>query len=282
MKTRLAKFISDSGAASRRGAEALIESGRVSVNKAIVRTPVFFVDETDAVAIDGQPIRGRGDTRVFAFNKPVNTVTSAHDPDGRRTIYDVLKQSKTTNPQSPAPSPQSLKYIGRLDYKTTGLLLLTNDGELARKLTLPSSGIARTYIAKLRAANAAEIKSTNIARNLRKFLSPMSSDDAIFDAARRGVAINGVKYAPMEIEILSRYPLSVKITLREGKKNEIRIVMEHLGLPVSKLQRISFGPIELGNLSPGDIRELSEQELKDLTRITLGANPGPAKIADFC
>jgi len=253
MTTRLAKFISDSGAASRRGAEALIESGRVSVNKTVVKTPVFFVDENDTVAIDGKIIRNRGGTRLFAFNKPINTVTSARDPDGRATVYDILP-----------PQYRGLKYIGRLDYKTTGLLLLTNAGELARKLTLPASGVARTYVAKLRAANAAEIKNPNVARNLRKFLSPLSSDDAIFDAARRGITIDGTRYAPMEIEILSRYPLSVKITLFEGKKNEIRIVMEHLGLPVSKLQRVSFGPIELGDLPIGEIRELSDEEIKKL------------------
>lgn len=246
MKTRLAKFIADSGVASRREAERLIESGAVSVNGKRVDTPVFFVEPADRVSVSGKEIKIRTKTRVFAFNKPINSVTSMRDPEGRKTIYDFL----------PAEM-RGLKYVGRLDYKTTGLLLLTDDGELARKLTLPESGIVRTYIAKLRP----DTTSGN-AKRLREFLSPLSSDDSIFDVLRRGAAIGGVKYAPMEIELLSRYPLSVKISLREGKKNEIRIAFDYIGLPVSKLHRISYGGVPLGDLPAGKWRSLSESEIK--------------------
>ena len=133
MSTRIAKFISDSGFASRRVAEELVLSGRVSVNGDVVTTPVFFVSDTDTVKIDGKKIEPRSQTVVYAFHKPLNTMTTLRDPQGRKTIYDCLPDDL-----------RGLKYVGRLDYKTTGLLLLTNDGDIARRLTLPSSRIART------------------------------------------------------------------------------------------------------------------------------------------
>ena len=253
MKIRIAKFIADSGAASRREAERLIECGAVKVNGARVDTPVFFVQNGDRVEINGRPVTARDKTRVFVFNKPINTVTSAHDPDGRKTIYDVLPVAL-----------RNLKYVGRLDYKTTGLLLLTDAGEFARKLTLPSTGILRTYVAKLRPMDMGEIKSAASSRALRQFLSPLSSDAAIFDTVRRGVTVDGIKYAPMQIELLTRYPLAVKITLTEGKKNEIRIIMRHLGFMVSKLHRESYGPIKLDGLKSGEVRELSASEIVQL------------------
>jgi len=252
MKIRIAKFIADSGVASRRDAEQLIAKGAVSVNGKTIDTPVFFIEAGDKVFVNGKPIQQRTGTRVVAFNKPVNTVTSARDPDGRTTVYDCMPAGM-----------RGLKYVGRLDFKTTGLLLLTDDGELARRLTLPEAGLVRTYVAKLRPDPSAA-KSPNGIRRLRDFLSPLSADDAVFDALRRGVAIDGVKYAPMGIELLSRYPLSVKIKLREGKKNEIRIAFDYIGLPVAKLHRESYGPVELGNLRLGEYRELSEKEIKRL------------------
>ncbi|MCL2538388.1 MAG: rRNA pseudouridine synthase [Alphaproteobacteria bacterium] len=258
VKVRIAKFIADNGFASRREAERLVESGAISVNGIVIDTPVFFIEENDKVTINGKQILRfqTPDSRlptVIAFHKPINTMTTARDPNGRETVYDAL----------PAKY-KNFKYVGRLDYKTTGLLLITNDGALARELTLPLAGIKRTYVAKLRAANVADIKSPSRARALRDFLSPLSADDAIFDPLRRGVTIDGVKYAPMEIELISRYPLSVKIVLREGKKNEIRIAFDYIGLPVSKLRRESYGPIQLGDLPIGKYRELSEKEVLSL------------------
>jgi len=273
MKTRLAKFIADSGFASRREAEKLITDGVVSVNGKEIDTPVFFVEQGDKVTINGISIRnaeyGQRNTKVYAFHKPVDTMTTARDPNGRTTIYDVLPEKY-----------RNLKYIGRLDYKTTGLLLLTDDGALARELTLPASGIRRTYIAKLRPESGVGNRESGVvnksksrlptpdsrsaARRVREFLSPLSADDSIFDPLRHGVTIGGMKYAPMEIEMLSRYPLTVKIILTEGKKNEIRIAFDYIGLPVSKLRRIAYGSIEIGNLPPGGIRELSENEIKSL------------------
>ena len=275
MKQRIAKFIADSGIASRREAEKLIAEGKVSVNGTVITTPVFFVDGDEDVAVSVgadiirpiaakpqknlSPLRGdwAHDMRpyagcLFAFHKPINTIVSARDPQGRKTIYDIL----------PAKY-KNLKYIGRLDYKTTGLLLLTDDGELARQMTLPSNGLKRVYIAKLHPAKFSEIKSDGTpsaaARAaLKKFLSPLSADDAIFDVLRHGATIGGTRYAPMEIELLSRYPLSVKITLTEVKKNQIRIAFDYIGLPVAKLHRISYGDYQLGDLPAGAVSRVEE------------------------
>ena len=127
MTVRIAKFIADAGMASRRAAEDLIASRRVTVHGTVIDSPVFFVSDSDTVAIDGTPISARTETKLYAFHKPLNTMTTTHDPRGRKTIYDVLPDEY-----------KNLKYVGRLDYKTTGLLVMPNDGALARKLTLPS------------------------------------------------------------------------------------------------------------------------------------------------
>jgi 23S rRNA pseudouridine2605 synthase len=280
MKTRLAKFIADSGIASRREAEKLITDGKVTVNGEQILTPVFFVDGSENVVVNGGQVASRithHASRLFAFHKPINTLCTRSDPQGRATIYDVL----------PADM-KNLKYIGRLDYKTTGLLLLTDDGDLARKLTLPESGIERVYEAKLHVTHdagfVAQVSShnsnnseasrhpsslrragTGASRKLREFLSPLSADDSIFNPLRRGVTIDGIRYAPMKIDLISRYPLSVRIVLIEGKKNEIRIAFDYIGLPIAKLRRVSYGGIELGDLPISATRKLSESEIKTLT-----------------
>ena len=224
MKTRIAKFIADSGVASRRAAEDLIARGMVSVNGNKIDTPVFFVDDGDVVIVNGKKISTQSDIEIYAFHKPINTMTTRADPDGRRTIYDCL----------PAQY-QNLKYIGRLDYKTTGLLLLTNNGDIARKMTLPSSKIQRTYIATV------------------------YGDLSKLDLARRGITVRGIKYAPMQIDVID--DKNLRITVCEGKKNEIRIVLSAIGAPVKKLHRISFGPIELGNLAVGKTRSIPQKTI---------------------
>ena len=224
MKTRIAKFIADSGIASRRGAEDLIANGRVTVNGKKIDTPVFFVDDNDVVIVDGEKIGIKSEIKLYAFHKPINTMTTRADPAGRKTIYDCLPTEY-----------KNLKYIGRLDYKTTGLLLMTNDGELARKMTLPSSHIPRTYIATV------------------------YGDLSKLDLARRGITIHGIKYAPMKIDVIDDKTLRVEIS--EGKKNEVRIVLDAIGAPVKKLHRISFGKIELGNLASGKIREINQKTI---------------------
>lgn len=230
MSIRIAKFISDSGIASRREAESMIANGRVAVNGNIVNTPVFFVKEGDTVTVDGTGIQNKTETKLYAFNKPINVMTTRHDPEGRRTIYDCLKEEY-----------KGLKYVGRLDYKTTGLLLLTNDGDLARRLTLPSSHIPREYIAVV-----------------------SRLDERGINNARKGMVIDGIRYRPMEIDFIDDKVLRVKVT--EGKKNEVRIVLRACGCPVIKLHRISFGPIKLGNLSVGKIREVEQKTVDALLK----------------
>ena len=223
MTVRLAKFIADCGVASRRDAEKLIESGRVSVDGIVINTPVFFVDGDEQIVVDGEVIKKNNDIKLYMFNKPINTMTTARDPLGRKTIYDVLDKKY-----------KNLKYIGRLDYKTTGLLLLTNDGNFARQMSLPKNQIERTYVA-----------------TVNKFT------EQGLDKARHGVSVDGIKYRPMKIDIIDEHNL--KITVVEGKKNEIRIVLKYIGSPVVNLHRISYGPIKLGNLGVGKISEVDKK-----------------------
>ncbi len=233
MKIRIAKFIADSGILSRRVAEQMIAAGRVSVNGEVIKTPVHFVDSDDEIMFDGKRIEQRKDIKVYAFHKPINTMTTTHDPRGRKTIYDVLPDEY-----------KNLRYVGRLDYKTTGLLLMTNDGLLARKLTQPDSNISRTYIA--------DVIGTNLSR---------------LDKARSGITIDGIKYRPMKIEVMSDKRL--RITITEGKKNEIRIVLKACGLPVRTLHRIMYGPVSIKNIPVGKIIELDEKTIDVLIKSSL-------------
>ncbi len=228
MTVRIAKFLSDCSVASRRGAEKLIADGAVAINGKIIDSPVNFVSDQDTVTVNGVVV-GAQKTEIYAFYKPINTMTTAHDPEGRKTIYDVLPKQY-----------RHLKYIGRLDYKTTGLLLLTNNGELARKLTMPSSKIPRVYIAQV------------------------SGDTKNIERARRGIIVDGIKYAPMKIDEIEPNILRIEIT--EGKKNEIRIVMRACGCPVVKLHRIKYGKIELGKLTVGQIKKISQKIIDEIIK----------------
>ena len=230
MTVRIAKFIADSGIASRRAAEELISAGRVTVNGKYVDSPVFFVKDNDVVCVDDKQIFQREETELYAFHKPLNTMTTFRDPRGRRTIYDCLPMEF-----------RGLKYIGRLDYKTTGLLLLTNDGELARKLTLPSSNIPRTYIATVNGGDFSKL-----------------------DMARNGITVDGIKYSPMKIDIVGNNNL--RVTIYEGKKNEVRIVLRECGCPVRKLHRTSFAGIKLGKLPVGKIEKISQKTIDEILK----------------
>ena len=225
MKMRLSKFIADCGVASRRGAEDLIESGRVSVNGEIVDTPVFFVNGDEKICVDGKEIKNHTEIKLYMFHKPLNTMTTARDPMGRKTIYDVLDEKY-----------KNLKYVGRLDYKTTGLLLLTNDGDFARQMSLPQNNIERTYIA-------------TIGKYTERGL----------DTARKGAVVDGIHYRPMKIDIIDDNHL--KVTVTEGKKNEVRIVLRHIGSKVQALHRISYGGIQLGKLGVGKISEIDKKTI---------------------
>ena len=223
MGVRIAKFIADCGVASRRDAEVLIQSGVVSVNGQVINTPVFFVQDGDKVCVNGKEIKNHSEIKLYMFHKPLNTMTTTRDPMGRKTIYDVLDKKY-----------KNLKYVGRLDYKTTGLLLLTNDGDFARKLSLPQNNIERTYI-----ATVGEYTERGL------------------NIARCGATVDGIKYRPMKIEVLDENNL--KVTVSEGKKNEVRIVLRHIGSKVRALHRISYGGINLGKLGVGKISEIDKK-----------------------
>ena len=235
---RISKHLSELGIASRRDAEKMIADGRVSVNGKKISTPVTFISDGDEICIDGKSIpsdeRRSGlrrndkmnhEPRVYLFHKPTGCLCTTRDPLGRKTIYDIL----------PAKY-RNLKYVGRLDYNTSGLLLMTDSGQLAREMTLPSAGIDRVYIAKI--GRAWTIDDEHFGRLIKP--------------VQKGIKIDGIIYRPMKIERLNASDL--RITISEGKKNEIRIVFEHIGLPIRKLHRISYGPYELGTLRPGEIK----------------------------
>lgn len=235
-KIRIAKFLADSGACSRRQAESFIQNGRVAINGKVIDSPVNFISESDKITIDGKLIQKRNETILIAFNKPINVITSRSDSNGRKTIYDILPLEY-----------KNLKYIGRLDYKTEGLLLLTNDGELARLMTLPKTGLIRIYHAKVHG----------------------KINESILDKARLGIKIDGIQYAPMKIKVLRTMGTNseLELLLTEGKNNEIRKVMAELGFQVASLSRISYGKIKLGNLKSGKTFELDKKTIDEIKKI---------------
>ena len=205
----------------------MIALGRVSVNGKKINTPVTFVSKNDSVLVDGKKITAKQQSQIYMFHKPIGCICSAKDPEGRKTIYDILP-----------PQYRNLKYIGRLDYNTSGLLLLTNDGALAREMTLPSAGIERVYVAKV--GGAMTMDDAHFARVIKPVL--------------KGVKIDGVIYRPMKVRRLNAS--DIEITITEGKKNEIRIVFEHVKLPIRKLHRISYGKHRLKDLPSGEIKPI--------------------------
>jgi 23S rRNA pseudouridine2605 synthase len=228
---RIAKVMARAGLASRREAEAWIAAGRVSVNGAVITSPALNVTDADKIVVDGTPLRQRERTRLFLYHKPRNLVTTHSDERGRPTIFGAL----------PKNLPRLIS-VGRLDLNTEGLLLLTNDGELARTLELPQTAWLRRY--RVRA----------LGRVTQEALDKLSS----------GVTVNGMRYGAIEATFDREQGANVWLSfnIREGKNREVRNVVEHLGLKVNRLLRISFGPFELGDLERGDVRELEPDAIK--------------------
>jgi 23S rRNA pseudouridine2605 synthase len=235
---RIAKVIARAGLCSRRDAEGWIAAGRVSVNGVALTSPAFNVGPDDDVSVDGEPLRDPERTRLFAFHKPRGLVTSARDPEGRPTVFDAL----------PKELPRVVA-VGRLDVNTEGLLLLTNDGGLARVLELPATGWLRRY--RVRAHGAV-------------------AQDKL-DTLSEGVTIEGVHYAGIEARLERQQGSNVWLTmgLREGKNREIKRVLEHLGLQVTRLIRVSFGPFELADLLEGAVQEIATRVLRDQLGVRL-------------
>src|SRR5271154_6677612 len=243
---RIAKVMARAGVCSRRDAEAWIAEGRVAVNGEVLKSPAFNVSETDDVHVDGKPLAAPERTRLFLFHKPRGLVTTARDPEGRQTVFAVLP-----------PDLPRLVAIGRLDINTEGLLLLTNDGGLARVLELPSTGWLRRY--RVRAHGIVE--------------------QAALDRLSEGVTIDGVDYLGVEAKLDREQGANAWLTLglREGKNREIKKILEHLGLAVNRLIRVSFGPFELGDLPEGEAAEVRTRVLRDQLGVKLAKGAG----ADF-
>lgn len=229
---RIAKVLARAGICSRRDAERMIEAGRVAVNGVVLTSPALNVTSTDKIVVDGKPLPSREPTRLWRYHKPRGKVTTARDPEGRATVFDAL----------PEDLPRVIS-IGRLDVNTEGLLLLTNDGELARKLELPSTGWARRY--RVRAYGR--------------------TDQAKLDALQKGIEVDGIRYGPIQarLERDQGTNIWINMTLREGKNREIKRVLEKLGLDVNRLIRTSYGPFQLGDLAEGVVQEVPERVLKD-------------------
>jgi 23S rRNA pseudouridine2605 synthase len=232
-KERIAKFLARAGVASRRDSERLISAGRVTLNGVVVVHPATMVNGADSLAIDGKDIAATQQTKLWRYHKPAGLVTTARDPEGRPTVFSKM----------PKTLPRVIS-VGRLDINTEGLLLLTNDGELARYLEHPAQAISRTY--RIRAHG--------------------TMTDAALAALNRGLTIEGITYRPAKTTIDRRQASNtwLTMTLSEGKNREIKRLLEPIGLRVTRLIRVSYGPFELGMLEPNGVDEIPDRLLKKL------------------
>jgi 23S rRNA pseudouridine2605 synthase len=235
---RIAKMLARAGVASRREIERMIADGRITLNGEKIETPATLLKSLHGVAVDGQLVKQAEPTKLYLFHKPEGCLTAERDFSGRKTIYDVL----------PKDLPR-LMPIGRLDLNTEGLLLLTNDGEFKRQMELPSTGVERTY----RARCFGDISQAQLEELIH------------------GIEIEGVRYGKIDANLERRTGRNgwVEMTLTEGKNREVRRVLEHFELEVSRLIRTRYGPFVLGDMQPGDVGEVRRVDLIEF-RNTLG------------
>ncbi|BDW84453.1 MULTISPECIES: pseudouridine synthase [Roseicyclus] len=229
---RIAKRLSRAGIASRREAERMIAEGRVTVNGKIIDSPALNVTERDQITVDGKPVAEAERPRLWLYHKPTGLVTTAKDEKGRETVFDKL----------PDGMPRVMS-VGRLDLNSEGLLLLTNDGGLKRKLELPATGWLRKYRVRVKG----------------------TPTDAMLAPLRQGLVIEGERFQGMEATLDRQQGANAWLTigLREGKNREIRRAMAEIGLEVNRLIRISYGPFRLGTLKPGEVEEIKPRVLRD-------------------
>lgn len=241
---RIAKALARAGLCSRREAERWIAEGRVAVNGTVLTTPAVLVGPGDKVMVDGRPLPEKEPTRLWRYHKPAGIVTTQRDPQGRPTVFEKLPDSM----------PRVVS-IGRLDLNSEGLLLLTNDGALARFLELPSTGWPRRYRVRVHGRP-----------------SPQA-----LAGLKRGVTVDGVRYGQVDA-VLDRQTGAnawLTVTLREGKNREVRKVLESINLTVNRLIRVSFGPLHLGNLPDGAVEEVKPSVMRDQLRGYFGSTDKP-------
>ena len=229
---RIAKRIARAGVCSRRDAERLIAAGRVALGGKIVSDPATTVDEASAITVDGAALPAPAPARLWRYHKPPGLITSHRDPQGRPTVFGKVAER--------------LGYVvsvGRLDFNSEGLLLLTNDGELARELEHPSRGWRRRYRVRVRGV----------------------PDESALAALGRGITVDGIRYGPIEARLdrQNRQNAWITVSLTEGRKREIRIVLSQLGLTVNRLIRTAYGPFQLGGLPRGAIADIEPRVLRD-------------------
>jgi 23S rRNA pseudouridine2605 synthase len=229
---RIAKLLARAGVASRREVERMIAEGRIALNGEKLTTPAMLLTDLAGVTVDGKAVHSAAATRLFRFYKPQGTITAERDPKARPTIYDRLP-----------PGLPRLMPVGRLDFMTEGLLLLTNDGELKRQLELPRTGVVRTYRARA------------FGRVSQQQLESLAD----------GVTIEGIHYGSINANLERRTGSNcwIEMSLTEGKNREVRRVLAHLGLQVSRLIRTAYGPFTVDGMEPCDADEIGEAELQD-------------------
>lgn len=228
-------MLARAGVASRRDVERMIAEGRIALHGETLTTPATLLEDLKGVTVDGKPVRPPSAARLFRFYKPQGTITAARDPKGRTTIYDRLP-----------PGLPRLIPVGRLDFMTEGLLLLTNDGELKRRLELPRTAVVRRY----RARAFGDVTQAQLER------------------LADGVTIDGVHYGSIDANLERRTGRNawIELALTEGKNREVRRVLAHLGLQVSRLIRTAYGPFDLAGLEPGDVDEIGRNALDEFRR----------------
>jgi 23S rRNA pseudouridine2605 synthase len=242
---RIAKRLSRAGVASRREAERMIEAGRVSVNGKVIDSPALNVTAADKILVDGKSVSEPEPPRLWLYHKPSGLVTTAHDEKGRETVFDRL----------PEGMPRVMP-VGRLDLTSEGLLLLTNDGELKRRLELPSTGWLRKYRVRVKG----------------------TPEETQLEPLRKGIEIEGERFQPMTVTLDRQQGANAWLTvsLREGRNREIRRAMDAVGLVVNRLIRISYGPFRLGELAEGAVEEVRPKVLRDQLGLSGGARTGAA------